>query len=80
MIDLDDMMNRQQEGLKLVDSLQEEEFAVLRHYCSLTTEVLMDTSAKRQFPVDKIVINALKHGVALGLRLQIAEGEIRGRL
>ena len=80
MIDFDDMNNRQQEGLKQVDSLQEEEIAVLQHYCSLSTEALMKMGAQRHSPVDQMVINAYKYGIALGLHLQVTKGEIQGRL
>jgi len=79
MIDFDDMRRQQEEGLKLVDSLQEDESMVLRHYCSLATEALMKMGAQRQSPVDQVVINALKNGIALGLRLQVTEGEVQGR-
>jgi len=80
MIDFDDMKRRQEEGQKLVDSLQEDESMVLRHYCSLATEALMKIGDQRESPVDQVVINALKNGIALGLRLQVAEGELQGRL
>jgi len=79
MIDFDDMNNRQQEGLVTIDSLQEDESAVLRHYCSLATEALMKRGNQRQSPVDQLVINAYKYGIALGLRLQVAKGELQGR-
>ena len=79
MIDFDDMKRRQEEGQKLVDSLQEDESMVLRHYCSLATEALMKIGDQRESPVDQVVINALKNGIALGLRLQVAEGELQGR-
>ena len=80
MIDFDDMKRRQEGGLELVDSLQEDETIVLRHYCSLATEALMKLGAQRQSPVDQVVINALKNGIALGLRLKIVKGELQGRL
>ena len=80
MIDFDDMKRRQEEGQKLVDSLQEDESMVLRHYCSLATEALMKIGDQRESPTDQVVINALKNGIALGLRLQVAEGELQGRL
>ncbi len=79
MIDFDDMKRRQEEGLNLVDALQEDELIVLRHYCSLSTEALIKMGAQRQSSTDQVVINALKGGIALGLRLQITNGEIKGR-
>ncbi|MFH0847181.1 MAG: hypothetical protein V1894_03885 [Chloroflexota bacterium] len=80
MIDFDDMKRRQEEGLNLVDSLQEDESAVIRHYCSLATEALIKMGAQRQSSTDQVVINALKNGIALGLRLQVKKGELQGRL
>jgi len=79
MIDFDDMNKRQQEGLTVIDSLQELESKVLQHYCSLATEALMERGAQRQSPVDQMVINAYKYGIALGLRLKVTEGEVQGR-
>ena len=79
MIDFEDMKRRQEEGLNLVDSLQEDESMVLRHYCSLATEALMKMGSQRKSSTDQIVINALKNGIALGLRLQVIKGEMQGR-
>ena len=79
MIDFEDMKRRQEEGLKLVDSLQEDELMVLRHYCSLSTEALMQLGSQRKSSTDQVVINALKNGIALGLCLQVSKGEIQGR-
>jgi len=79
MIDFDDMKRRQEDGLTLLESLQEDEGLVLRHYCSLATEALMEMGTQRQSPTDQIVINALRYGIALGLRLKVTAGEIHGR-
>lgn len=79
MIDFNDMNKRQQEGLTVIDSLKEDEIAVLRHYCSLATEALMKMCDQRQSPVDQMVINAYKYGIALGLRLQVTDRELKGR-
>jgi hypothetical protein len=78
-IDFDDMNQRQQDGLTQVNSLQEDERAVLQHYCSLATEVLMEEGDKRKAPIDQVVINAYRYGIALGLKLQVVNGEIQGR-
>ena len=79
MIDFQDMNNRQQEGLTAIDSLQEDEKSVLQHYCSLATEMLIQLGTQRQVPVEQMVINAYKYGIALGLRLKVTHGEITGR-
>lgn len=79
MIDFEDMEARQLEGVTRIDSLQEDEKEILRHYCSLFTEVLLKEGAQRKVPVDKLVANAFRFGIGLGTRLTIAGGEIRGR-
>ena len=80
MIDFDDMKRRQEEGSNLVDSLEEDESMVLRHYCSLATEALIKMGVQRESSTDQVVINALKNGIALGLRLQVSKGELQGRV
>ena len=79
MIDFLDMKLRQEKGLNQIDSLQEDERAVLQHYCSLGTEALMKIGTQRGSPVDQVVINAWRNGIALGLQLQITAGEVLGR-
>lgn len=79
MIDFEEMKRRQEEGLKQVDSLEGDEKTVLMHYCNLTTEALLRVGVQRKAPVNEVVVNALKNGIALGLRLIVAEGEVRGR-
>jgi hypothetical protein len=67
------------EGSSLVDSLTEDEVTVLRHYCSLLTEALMKKGAEEKKTVDQLVINAVKTGISLGVRLDIKDGEVIGR-
>jgi len=79
MIAFNEMKNRQMEGSSLVDSLTEDEVTVLRHYCSLLTEALMKKGAEEKKTVDQLVINAVKTGISLGVRLDIKDGEVIGR-
>lgn len=79
MIDFQEMTRRQQEGLKQIDALQGDEGDILKHYCSLATEALLRLGAQRKAPVDQVVINSFKNGIALGLQLQITNGEVQGR-
>ena len=79
MIDFQDMKTRQQEGLAAINSLQEQEGAVLQHYGSLATEALLNMGDQRKSPVDQVVINAYIYGIALGLRMKISGVEVHGR-
>jgi len=77
MIDFEDMKQRQEVGQQDIDSLIDDEKTVLKHYCSLATEALLRLGAQKKSPVDQVVVNAFKNGIALGLRLSITNGEVQ---
>jgi len=79
MIDFEEMKQHQEEGQRDIDSLQNDERDILRHYCSLGTEAILRLGVQRKAPVDEVVINAFRSGIALGLHLQVTAGEVRGR-
>lgn len=79
MIDLNEMNKHQEEGLMNINSLQGMEMEVLRHYCSLATEVFLTLGVRSKAPVDKVVLNSFRNGIALGLHLQIKDGKVEGR-
>lgn len=79
MIDFEEMKRRQEEGLRQIGSLEEVEREVLKYFSSLATEALLSLGAQRKASVDEVVINSFKNGIALGLRLTVTGGEIRGR-
>ncbi len=79
MIDFEDMKQRQEEGVQDIDSLIDDEKTVLKHYCSLATEALLRLGSQKKSPVDQVVINAFRLGIALGLHLEITAGEVRSR-
>jgi len=78
-IDFNEMKQRQEEGQQDIDSLIDDEQTVLKHYCSLATEALLRLGAQKKAPVDQVVINSFRTGIALGLRLTVAGGEVQGR-
>lgn len=79
MIDFEGMKRRQEEGLNSIGTLEADEKAVLQHYCSLATEALLRLGVQRKAPVEEVVINAYRNGIALGLRLMVTQGEVQGR-
>ena len=79
MIDFEEMKQRQEEGQQDIASLINDEKTVLKHYCSLATEALLRLGAQKKAPVDQVVINSFRTGIALGLRLSITGGEVQGR-
>ena len=79
MIDFEVMKRCQEEGQRDIDSLEGDERDILKHFCSLSTEALLRLGVQRKAPVDQVVINAFRAGIALGLKLSIINGEVRGR-
>ena len=77
MIDFEEMKQRQEAGQQDIDSLIDDEKTVLKHYCSLATEALLRLGAQKKAPVDQVVINSFRTGIALGLRLSITNGEVQ---
>ena len=77
MIDFNEMKQRQEEGQQALASLVDDEKTVLKHYCSLATEALLRLGAQKKAPVDQVVINSFRTGIALGLRLSITNGEVQ---
>ena len=79
MIDFNEMKQRQEVGLQDIDSLVDDEKTVLKHYCSLGAEALLRLGTQKKSPVDQVVVNAFRLGIALGLHLEITAGEVSGR-
>jgi hypothetical protein len=77
LIDLKEMIQRQQLGVQLIEQLVPDEKAVLQHYCSMAAEGLIDLAKKRNAPTNELVINAMKNGVALGLLLIFEDGQVK---
>lgn len=77
MIDLKDMIQRQQNGAMLIENLQPDEKSILQHYCSLSAEGLLQLGSERKAPINEIVINAMRNGIALGLQLMIENREVK---
>lgn len=79
MIDFNEMKRCQEDGQRDIDSLDGDERDILKHYCSLSTEALMRLGIYRKAVFEEVVINAFRTGLALGLRLDIINGEVQRR-
>ena len=77
MIDLKDMIQRQQNGAMLIENLQPDEKEILQHYCSLSAQGLLDMGKQRGATINEIIINAMRNGIALGLQLMIENREVK---
>jgi len=77
MIDLNEMIKRQQNGSALIEQLDTDEKEILQHFCSLAAEGLLELGANRKASMNEIIINAMKNGIALGLQLMVENGEVK---
>lgn len=77
MIDYQEMLKRQQQGIALLESLEEDEKAIIKHYCSLSADAVLQMAKSRKAPMEEAMVNALKNGLALGLQLMIDKGEVK---
>jgi len=79
MIDAKDMSARLMAGLQQIGSLEGEELLALQLYCQMFAKKTLDDGCRREAPLQDLMINALKNGIALGLRLRIQNSEVLGR-
>lgn len=77
MIDYQEMLKRQQQGIIILESLQKDEKEIIKHYCSLAADAVLELSRSRKAPISESIINAYKNGLALGLQLNIDNGEVK---
>ena len=77
MIDYKEMLKRQQQGIALLESLQEDEKEIIKLYCSLSADAVLELGQSRKAPIAETLVNAYKNGLALGLQLMIENGEVK---
>ena len=79
MLDLAKTIQAQQAGETLLTGITEDEKTILSSYCWLAGRDLLKAGAQRQAPVDEVVMNAFRNGIALGLCLKVTNHQILER-
>ena len=79
MLDLNQLIAKQNEGNHLLSALTEDETVILQNYGYLCMDAVIKEGAKRSDSVDNLILNAYRNGVCLGLGLQIVNGCIQER-
>ena len=77
MIDFKEMLKRQQQGIALLESLQEDEKEIIKHYSSLSADAVLELAKSKKAPIAETVVNAYRTGLALGLQLMVENGEVK---
>ena len=79
MLDLNQLIAKQNEGNQLLSGLTEDEAAILQNYGYLCMQGIIDETARRNDSVDNLILNTYRNGICLGLGLEIANGCIQER-
>ena len=79
MLDLNQLIAKQNEGNQLLSGLNEDETAVLQNYGYLCMDAVIKEGARRSDSVDNLILNAYRNGICLGLGLQVVNGIIEER-
>lgn len=77
MIDYQEMVKRQQQGIALLESLQNDEKEIIKHYCSLSADAVLQLAKSRKASTPEAMVNAYRTGLALGLQLNVDNGEVK---
>ena len=79
MLDLNQLITKQNEGNRLLDTLQAKESVILQNYGLMAAQALTEEARTRHETVTNLILNAFRNGICLGLGIQIAQGEIQKR-
>ena len=79
MLDIETIWAKQTEGSALIAALPEAEKTLVEGYCYLVTQELLKEATRQKSSVEDLVLNTYRYGMALGLALQITNGELKGR-
>lgn len=79
MLGLQQLIDAQKQGERLLTNLTDDEKVIIQNYCYAAAGGLMQLGAQEKAHVNEIVMNAFRNGIALGSQVTITNGEIRRR-
>jgi hypothetical protein len=79
MLDLNQLIAKQNDGNLALSTLGEDESVILQNYGYMATKALIQEAHKRGETVDNLVLNCFRNGICLGLGLQVFNGKIEER-
>jgi hypothetical protein len=80
MLDLDEIGALQTLGTQKINSLPKGELGPLVGYCSLIGNDLIKFAAQHKASTGEAMVNAIRLGIALGLEVQIKDGQLQRRI
>lgn len=79
MLSIQDFIGLQGEGVRDTSALLPSVYEALQDYVIWSGSELLKEAMKRGATVEEAVVNAFRYGIALGLRLKVENGELKGR-
>ena len=79
MLDLNQLIAKQNEGNQLRTPLSEGEEVILQNYGYFCMQAVIEEGARRDDSVDNLILNAYRNGICLGLGLQIVNRGVEER-
>lgn len=79
MLDLNELIAKQNAGNELLTTLQEDESVILQNYGLMAVQGLIEMAGTMKEPAHYLVFNAFRNGICLGLSIQVANGVIQER-
>ncbi len=76
MLSIEQMMAEIKSGNSVIESLSQEELTILQNFCFWGANAILTAGAQDKKPMIEIILNAMRNGVALGLRIKVKDGKI----
>jgi hypothetical protein len=79
MIDLEALARCQAAGIKLMNTLTDDEKGKIDTLCEFACQQIIQAAVNNKEPLQKAVNDAFLYGIGLGLKLQVQSGELKER-
>lgn len=79
MLDLNQLISKQNEGNQFLATLVENEAVILQNYSYMAARELTREAHSRGEPINNLILNAFRNGICLGLGLQVESGTVQER-
>ena len=79
MLDLNQLIEKQNQGNLSLATLSENEETIMQNYCVMSAQGILGMTGRKGEPLENAVLNAFRNGICLGLAIDVDKGQIKGR-
>jgi len=79
MLTFNGIQKEHQAGMGQLEALAGDELDAIRHYSNMVAKSLFKQGIDTNVPVVNMILNGVRAGIALGLRISIEGGEVEAR-